>query len=545
LTDKEAIDKYRDFVNSYPHLFPPGFPPEELEKNFNDHNKEIVEDAAYGLYGEVPAPFPTVLHQLKRISEVSAKETHLLLINGAANDLDFEELLNPEEHRETFVTHYGPILDEVCYVRVRSVLRAARMKFPRAVILYVGYFSPFFPGVADDALKKLFEHESREESWKVALNRKLHFISTGEFVVEAQNRAMYAAARGLHGQRKAVSVCSADPALAGPGIVFIHPRFGRENAAFTAESFFHEGYRLDSVQDAARRARDDGCPRRRHDQAMERLLIALRANLANVGATVSKEQIAELRATVDGPVKLLRALSALAEAPDDRSKMAQTVEALEKDLKRINHTRRASFLHPNEKGAKRYSDVIVERYMNRVRNVRLREDLSRLRLPNSSRTLSLRKSLRRYGVRSIGSTRVMSQSMLVDSVALEVVTAADSPETLSDYFFLNLGEGNRWQLNFSYVIMLSPDRRPVSSTEILHKSFQPGATDLFSFDACSVHLSSISQCVLECELNEYFPSKGAWKPASISLYLNGIKVLTAQCDKALGPGGSVQFPYPF
>src|SRR5678815_803652 len=123
LTDKEAIDKYRDFVNAYPHLFPPGFPPEELEKNFNDHNKELVEDAAYRLYGEVPAPFPSVLHQLKRIPEANAREAHLVLINGAANDLDFEELLNPEEYRETFVKHYGPILDEICYSRVRAVLR--------------------------------------------------------------------------------------------------------------------------------------------------------------------------------------------------------------------------------------------------------------------------------------------------------------------------------------------------------------------------------------------------------------------------------------
>jgi hypothetical protein len=54
----------------------------------------------------------------------------LVLLDGGANDLDFEAFLNPEEHRSTFVQHYDPQLEEISYRRVKSLLRQAREKFP-------------------------------------------------------------------------------------------------------------------------------------------------------------------------------------------------------------------------------------------------------------------------------------------------------------------------------------------------------------------------------------------------------------------------------
>jgi hypothetical protein len=42
----------------------------------------------------------------------------------------------------------------------------------------------------------------------------------------------------------------------------------------------------------------------------------------------------------------------------------------------------------------------------------------------------------------------MTPLMLVDSIALEVTTAADSTADMFDDIFLNLGGEHRWQLNF-------------------------------------------------------------------------------------------------
>ena len=78
------------------------------------------------------------------------------------------------------------------------------------------------------------------------------------------------------------------------------------------------------------------------------------------------------------------------------------VSELESEMARIVNARRASFLHPNEKGALRYSNVIVKRYMERVRNLNLDNDLPKFRDPKSltgsDQTEKTNHVLRRYGL---------------------------------------------------------------------------------------------------------------------------------------------------
>ena len=94
-------------------------------------------------------------------------------MNGGINDLDFQEFLDPTDHRSDFKKYYNPILKEYFYLRVKSLIRQAREKFPNAVLIYTGYFSPFHPGVSNAAVKKLFYHLDGAEGYEVKFNKLL------------------------------------------------------------------------------------------------------------------------------------------------------------------------------------------------------------------------------------------------------------------------------------------------------------------------------------------------------------------------------------
>jgi hypothetical protein len=135
----------------------------------------------------------------------------------------------------------------------------------------------------------------------------------------------------------------------------------------------------------------------------------------------------------------------------------------------------------------------------------------------------------------------MSQLMVVDAVALTVVTPGDSAERMFDNIVLELGGANHWQLNFPFLAHgLPADRR---AREILHRHFAPGATDFFTFDARGVPLGSITQLVLRSEATA-FPSSGAWKPSRLVLHINGIEVFSLSMNRSLSPTQSIGFAYP-
>jgi lysophospholipase L1-like esterase len=235
---KEAAQERKDFVNIFPHLFASD---DTLKEKFIQSIEGDSQDVALNLHHENPASFPTVEKQVQRVPESVAQETELVLLNGGANDLDFEEFLNPSVHRENFVKHYDRQLKDITFVRVKLLLRQTRKKFPKAVIVYTGYFAPFAPGISSDAMKELFEHLSREPRWKITLfsNSVLDPKDVDQLVLEAQLRSQFGVARGLYWTRKAIAEANADPKFRGPGLLFIHPQFGPENTVFASNSFFH------------------------------------------------------------------------------------------------------------------------------------------------------------------------------------------------------------------------------------------------------------------------------------------------------------------
>jgi hypothetical protein len=193
------------------------------------------------------------------------------------------------------VKHYDPLLREISFIRVRDLIRQAREKFPRAVIVYTGYFAPFSPGISHPEMKELSEHLSGQPDWAIWLNSNIIEIKdVDQLVVEAQFRAQFGVARALFWTRKAVAEANADSKLRGPGILFVHPQFGPQNTVFAENSFFHREYEVSKVSDAAKTARihKDNCPRIEHADEMERLLFELLFSFASglVAGTCNQQE---------------------------------------------------------------------------------------------------------------------------------------------------------------------------------------------------------------------------------------------------------------
>jgi hypothetical protein len=551
-TEAEAKRKRAEFVATYPSMFKS----RKLRDDFIENN---IQEVAILLHPENPATFPTISYQVQRVPDEIGRTINLVIIDGGVNDLDFQEFLNPDKHRSNFVRHYDPLIEEYFYLRTRSLLRQAREKFPHAVIVLTGYYTPFAPGVSNGAIKDLFEHESGEAGWLIWLNDNIiELENVDQLVREAQIRSQYAASRGLDWARRVVAEANADPILRGPGILFVNPQFGPGNTVFARNSFMHREYEVSKVKDAAKQIRENNCPRIEHDVEMVNALNLLLEDLFaedNKGP-FTKDDARRLREKLDGPLALLDALRRLEANPANVNNIRDAIAALSADLKRISNVRRASFIHPNEKGAQRYANVIVKRYTERHHRIRLRDDIVKLQKKPGSQPASLKQGLHRFGLPSQSSLRAITQLMLVDSVRVTVDTAEDSAVQMLDDIFLNLGGSNRWQLNFPpHLIPTAKDQVPFTFKK-LQPVFEPGSRDVFTFDARGTHLSSITQFTLERRVNPFVAasidlsllpldfSKGIWKPTRITLQLNGIVVFDVPFFSNLSRGSELTFGYP-
>jgi hypothetical protein len=548
-TQDEMKDERKAFVDTYPSLFhAPG-----SEEDFIEHNNQ--EPARF--FGEIPSMFPTVSYQVQSVPEVVARSTELVFLNGGGNDLGFEDYLNPTKHSDDFVEHYGPLFQEYFYLRTKSLLLQAREKFPKAVLILIGYYAPFTPLLSHDEVKALLEHESGKPDWEIWFNDHIHeFVDVDHLVRVAQFRAHEGFARGLYWQRRAVLEANEDPKFRGPGILFIHPRFGPENTVFAPHSFIHREYELGKVKDNAKKIREENYPRLKQESDLKALLDTLNAikaafmaldNGKALGfAPLARLLVIKLLGVLDGPTSLRKALDNFQEALDNFQgslidpklnalnfvNLSATLEVLlgglEAELKRITTVHRASFMHPNERGAQRYTNVIVKRYTERYHHIHLREDLLKLQQRDqSTKPVGLKKSLRRYRLGSQTSLREITQMMLVDSIALEVVT--DVADFISfDSILLNLGGTNLWSL-------------PAADL------FRSDTTTFLRFDAHGTHLGSITQFTLiwpilghTADPHEIPP----WKLRKITLHINGKEVFSTSISTSLRVGEELTFPYP-
>ena len=119
------------FIDTFPALF--RSEQERLDFQFGED-----EGPGARLYGEHPATFPTVMDGVKALSAQNGATVEIVLLDGGINDLDFEEVLNPEgPGLRKIEAEIKAIFDD----SLRQCLVETRRGFPNAVIIVVGYFS--------------------------------------------------------------------------------------------------------------------------------------------------------------------------------------------------------------------------------------------------------------------------------------------------------------------------------------------------------------------------------------------------------------------
>lgn len=530
---------------------PTRFNTRKLRDDFIERDDQLV---TLLLAQEVPSTYPTVTFQAGMISGPTGQEIEVVLLNGGLNDLDFQTYLDPENGAGDFIAAFDDALRDIFYRRVSQLLRKVRLKFPNALLIYTGYFSPFAFGVDNRRLQDFIEDEQNVNAVDLFLNGIARVHDIPRVVSEVQLRAEHGLGRGLYWLRRAVAEAALAPAPGVPGILFVHPRFTGENTVFARKSFLHAVYRPDRVRDKAAAQRLSQIPRAGSEAKMRSLL-----HQCQFG-TPSTEALRGLLHEVDGSESLLSALRKFQSNLGSIAARTATTQALTAELKRITNARRASFLHPNEHGADRYTETIVERYAQQHRAVRLREGIIRLagalHATPGTGAIAL---MARYGFPRLRSARQIIQFSCIDSIAVTIDMAAQSigPTSMFDDVFIELGPDLRFRLNLPYLSKpvldsLGLDTGKVRGLSKLVSQFVPGTSEQFTLDAQGIHLSRISELTLLRRKSDAL-GRSISKPSFhadalmltfIKLELNGVEVFSSVITEPLTRTRALRLPYP-
>jgi hypothetical protein len=566
---------------------------------------EEVEDAAGRLFGEVPNTFPTVAHQLETL--IAAGDTvDLIVMGGGANDIDFKDVLDPRGSSD-FVSLLDPEFEEHIHARMLRLLRRAREALPAAQIMVPGYY----PGLTDDTdrdeLRRLIRHGVDDRFGSVVGAAVYHglrlvtfivpFTSIGSLIDRSKAQATYGHSRGLYWLRRAVADINrlVPPGPGSPPVLFVHPAFSPENGIFADESFLHQQYELDALDDAKAEARVENCPRSRVVEDMSAL-----NRLIGDGRRPDaiREQAGALAEAIDGPRTLLEVLGEIRDAsPIDLTapgRLHRTQQLLSKEIGRVKACRLASFFHPNAAGASRYAERFVERWQSVRRqpevspqfaavdvilqavgdeeSVRAAEGLT----PRQADGAAVELGDAGAGV-FLQQTAPAGEEMTIqpapvgeaeddvailpvppmvwggdefgeiDCIAVRIRTLPQSAEQFFDYLELDLGTGRRWRLDYF------PHESRVPARNFRPRHFRPGGSDLFTIDALD---GLRREDIRYAELHRVEPDFGLppterqraeapWRPDRIDLELNGVSVARIEMrNKQVKRGRRVILPFP-
>jgi hypothetical protein len=487
------------------------------------------------LFGEDPGTFPTVTGQLLAIREDQKTDNvQLVFLNGGINDVEFEEVLNPQGPSLATVNR---AIDRVFGDSLARVLAAAREVFPNAVILVPGYFAALSGKSDRDKLKDLFEFLSKKPEWKLVANDLIGqlpllsdiFDALGitsdvpALVNTAIHRTVISAAYAHF--RTRATIASLPTHVIGPGIVYAHPAFLPGHALFAGpQSLVHSGYRFPghgvlSVTDEMLETRTRRIPRHNLLGDYHQMRAAINMLLVEIGqlqfgqaaADFAQHVQALVAANPDLPSQiLLAAKKNLA----DGGNLSALAKAIDSEVGRIETAVIASFLHPNPAGAQRYADHIVTAY-NRHQGFRLTDAVGGMVARGSA--LSVRTVLSQRGINLARGIRQLAGICFIQSIALQVIG-------------LPAVSGLLGQLTTEATITLGP---AVQLTMTFPLAASPGSPDVTSAvdTGTEIHLDAITELTIE--------NGPGFR--EIVLYLNGREFLRRQRNQATVTGQTVKF----
>lgn len=526
----QATREERDrFVDLYPSL---------LKRSEIDAFRAggAAEALALRLFGDLPSTFPTVHAQIERVDASSAKNFDIVLLDGGANDIDFDDVVNPLVHAKDFFDHYDPLIRRICFDQTVELLKRVRMRFSKADVLFFGYYTPFSELSNVDEIEELAKSMSDSvagflEDFADAAGFKLPDI-----VRRVRTRAAWASARSLHFHKLAVLASIADKALPGT-VMFVPPGFQPRNAIFASQPFIFADY-SDPTTDKLQPERLQACPRLELLDDFHRLRSAI-----GPGSSFSHPSMCDAllkHKAFDGPTSLRTVMNDWKDKPADTRLKRRVVSGLTDEIERIRRVRIASFLHPNEAGASAISEQAVRRWRDRLLR---RKDLLKEQPPVGE--------LRRFklGLEK-AAPAVIIEHLHVDSIGLNIATDERSDRNFACDVFVSVqvvgtAQPLLFHLNIPYHIV------PTSNAGTLvmkqRPDFEPGDRFLYTVDTgARLRLLDMRRVSVVVGAAPDFLGVGRiWRPARIDLSINGRLVAGLRPDAPkLTSGKSLNLEYP-
>lgn len=529
------------FVDAYPFLFPDA----AARRAFLDGRDE---SRASGLYGEVPATFPTVLGQVNMMPAATGRQINIALVDGGINDIAIEDIINPQVATGKWIERYDGQIRHVVEDNVTDLLRAVRAKCPNAVILYFGFFVGVSYQSSTDKIRAFFKHEFNDD-FKWWLNQYIYTdVDVNDLINEGQTRGEWFLGRWQYWTRQAVHALSNDDAQRGPGIVYVPSGIGAANAAFAPASRIWEDFEL-PTSDPATGERQRRIPRQGEAGRMAQMYLqaVLRGATPLSRSEEDRRQMArDLDARINGPTSVKRNLQAYAAAQGGETTTRALIQGLAAEIHRIQHGMIASLAHPNTEGAASYARNATHRYAEHLQR------MNRVRAGAQANTLDT--LLRRYNMRGRGALAGAVPNFDVDSIALIIKTAATSSANMILPAFLVLGKVAGGVL-INRLLTFQPYRRevPLGGAVVLDKRYpylEPGETNRLTLAVSGVQLEEIASAALVLGPDpggQLLPPGGkSWTPESIELEVNGQRVHTVAIPAGtrLGPGGHLDLGWP-
>lgn len=521
-------DRQRDdFIDTFPTLF--------RTRPARDRFLAGDEGAAADLHGEVPATFPTVLWQARTVPEKTAAEAGVVLVSGGANDVGFEDVINPEIETAHWSQIFAPRIRGACYHDMLELLRTVRHRMPNAVVLVFGYYAALSYASRRKRIKAFFEHEVDSEiAWW--FNEQFGFRDIDRLVYLARVRSVWAHGLSSYWLRRAVHAANSDDELRGPGVVFVPSGFDRANALFAPEPWVWDDY-TDPAEDPARTERFSEVRRAEHLDE----LLAVWKELDAYDTDGPRDSTRQLAEKIDGPSALKASLT------DGGVRREKTVRALlTEEIGRIRRGLIASFLHPNRLGAESYTRMAIARYRA---HVDLRDSLPTLPDFDGGAVHGIEtfaEMLLRCGLRGQGDLRADLGHQFVDTLRVTTWTREDSDPNLAPDVFIVLGlketsEGFRHRLNFQYY-------RPGAIVEKFLPHFEPGRSHSYALDTGgSIRLADLRSVRLRLgRMPRGVVGGSRWRPERVLLEVNGVKVADRSdlANTVLGPREELDLHYP-